>query len=90
VTLQELCAARGLTLAQLAARAGVAVSTVAKLDAAEIRAHPATLRRLAAVLGLEPAALRTELSDARRRQHPASDSPSEGDAEGEGGFARWR
>jgi transcriptional regulator with XRE-family HTH domain len=83
VTLQELCATRGLTLAQLAERAGVALTTVTKLDAAEIRAHPATLRRLAAVLGVEPVVLGTELSDARRRQHPASGSADEG----EGGFA---
>jgi transcriptional regulator with XRE-family HTH domain len=88
MTLQELCAARGLTLAQLAERAGVAPATVAKLDAAEIRPHPLTLRRLAAVLGLEPVALRTELSTARRRQHPASGAQR--DAEGEGGFALWR
>ena len=33
MTLQELCAARGLTLAALAERAGVPVSVVAKIDA---------------------------------------------------------
>jgi transcriptional regulator with XRE-family HTH domain len=88
VTLQELCAARGLTLAQLAERAGVPLASVAKIDAAEIRPHPVTLRRLAGVLGLAPLALRTELSAARRRQHPASGA--HGDAEGEGGFALWR
>jgi transcriptional regulator with XRE-family HTH domain len=88
VTLQELCAARGLTLDQLAARAGVPLASVAKLNAAEIRPHPVTLRRLAAVLGLEPLALRTELSAARRRQHPTASA--EDDAAGEGGFALWR
>ena len=66
MTLRELCAARGLTLDRLAAAAGVAPSTVAQLAAGTIRAQPVTLRRLGAVLGLEPEALRAELSDARR------------------------
>ena len=66
MTLRELCAARGLTLDRLAAAAGVAPTTVAQLDAGTIRAQPVTLRRLGAVLGLEPEALRAELSDARR------------------------
>jgi transcriptional regulator with XRE-family HTH domain len=68
VTLQELCAARGLTLAELAERASVLPTTVAKLDAGTLHAQPVTLRRLAAVLGLEPGALRDELSAARRRR----------------------
>jgi transcriptional regulator with XRE-family HTH domain len=88
VTLQELCADRSLTLAQLAERAGVPLATVTKIDAAEIRPHPVTLRRLAGVLGLAPLAVRTELSAARRRQHPAS--RAKGGAEGEGDFALWR
>jgi transcriptional regulator with XRE-family HTH domain len=71
VTLQELCAARGLTLDQLAERAGVPLPVVAKLDAGTVRAHPRTLRRLGAVLGLEPAALQGELSADRRRQGPS-------------------
>jgi len=66
VTLQELCAARGLTLDQLAARAGVRPATVAKIDAGTLRANQFILRRLADVLGLAPAALRDELSAARR------------------------
>jgi transcriptional regulator with XRE-family HTH domain len=37
VILQQLCAARGLTLAQLAARAGVPLATVVKLDAGTVR-----------------------------------------------------
>jgi transcriptional regulator with XRE-family HTH domain len=73
VTLQELCAARGLTLDQLAAAAGVAPTTVVQLAAGTIRAQPITLRRLGAVLGLEPAALRDELSAARRRLPPSAD-----------------
>ena len=65
--LQPLCAARGLTLAQLAERAGLPLATVVHLDAGTTRAQPATLRRLAATLGLAPAALQDELSAARRR-----------------------
>ena len=79
--LQQLCAARGLTLEQLAERAGVPPTTVAKLDTGAIRAQPITLRRLGAVLGLEPAALRDELSAARRTQ----ELPSPGS-----GLAQWR
>jgi len=67
VTLQELCATRGLTLDQLAARAGVLPATVARIDAGTVRANPGLLRRLAAALGLAPEALRDELSAARRR-----------------------
>jgi len=37
VTLQELCAERGLTLAALAERAGVPVTIVAKIDAGSTR-----------------------------------------------------
>ena len=66
--LQQHCAAQRLTLEQLADRAGVAPATVAKIDAGSIRAQPATLRRLAAVLGLEPDTLRDALSAARRGQ----------------------
>jgi hypothetical protein len=66
--LQQLCAARGLTLAQLAERAGVPLTTVVKLDATAIHAHPITLRRLGAVLGLAPAALQDAFSAARRRR----------------------
>ena len=71
MTLQELCAARGLTLAQLAERAGVAPGVapgvVTKIAAGTIRPQPVTRQRLAAVLGLAPEALQTELSAARRR-----------------------
>ena len=66
--LQQLCAARGLTLAQLAARAGVPLAVVAKLDAGTVRPQAPTLRRLAAALGLAPEALRDEFTAARRRQ----------------------
>jgi len=76
VTLQELCAARGLTLAALAERAGVPVSVVAKIDAGTIRAQPATLDRLAAPLDLTRETLRAELSAARRlRPRPDGSRP---------------
>jgi transcriptional regulator with XRE-family HTH domain len=66
VTLEQLCAVRSLTLDQLAEAAGIAPATVVKIDAGTVRANPSLLRRLAAGLGLEPAALRDELSAARR------------------------
>ena len=66
MTLRQLCAARGLTLEQVAERAGIAVATVVKIDAGTIRAQPSTRARLAAVLGIDPKFLRDELSDTRR------------------------
>jgi transcriptional regulator with XRE-family HTH domain len=68
VILQQLCAARGLTLAQLAERAGVPLAVVAKLDAGTVRPQAPTLRRLATALDLAPEALRDEFTAARRRQ----------------------
>ena len=77
VTLQELCAARGLTLDQLAERAGVPLTTVVKLDAGTLRAQPGTLRRLGAVLGLEPVALQDAFSAARRQRAKRPGAPNE-------------
>ncbi len=68
MTLEQRCAARGLTLELLAERAGLALATVVKIDDGTIRAQPATLRRLAPALGLEPDTLRYALSAARRGQ----------------------
>ncbi len=73
MTLQGLCAARGLTLDQLAERADVLPATVAKIATGAIRAQPSTLRHLAAVLGLEPDALQLELSAARRARAAGGD-----------------
>ena len=79
--LQQLCAARGLTLAQLAERASVPRTTVVHLDTGTTRAQPVTLRRLAPALGLAPDALRAALSAARRaRARPP----------GQGGLSGWR
>jgi transcriptional regulator with XRE-family HTH domain len=68
VILQQLCAARGLTLEQLAARAGVPLAVLAKLEAGTVRPQAPTLRRLAAALDLAPEALRDAFTAARRRQ----------------------
>ena len=66
MTLQQLCAARGLTLERLAERAGVALTTVIGIDEGTLRTHPLTRDRLAAALDLDSAALRDALSDTRR------------------------
>ena len=68
MTLQQLCAARGRTLAHLAERSGVLLATVLKIDAGTVRLQPITRRRLAAVLEMDPDTLRDALSAARRRQ----------------------
>jgi transcriptional regulator with XRE-family HTH domain len=73
VTLEQLCAERGLTLERLAERAGVPLTTVAGIAAGAVRAQPSTRRRLAAVLGLAPEALQLELSAARRSRAGGGD-----------------
>ena len=66
MTLEQLCAARGLTLEALAARARVPRTVVTKIAAGTIRAQPTTLGRLAGALGLDRDRLAAELSAARR------------------------
>ena len=73
MTLQELCAERGLTLEQLADRAGMTPDAVTKIGASTVRANQFVLRRLADALGLAPEALRDALSAARRRHPPSGD-----------------
>jgi transcriptional regulator with XRE-family HTH domain len=68
MTLQQLCAARGLTREALAERAGVPLTAIVKIDAGTLRVQPSILRRLARALGIAAATLQGELSDARRRQ----------------------
>jgi transcriptional regulator with XRE-family HTH domain len=48
---------RGLTQRQLGELAGVAHTTVQRLESLERGAYPQTLRKLAAALGVEPGAL---------------------------------
>jgi transcriptional regulator with XRE-family HTH domain len=75
VILQQLCAARGLTLDQLAEAAGVPRTTVAQLEAGTLHAQPVTLRRLGAVLGLDPVALQDAFSAARRQRAERTRTP---------------
>jgi len=48
---------RGLTQRQLGELAGVAHTTVQRLESVERGAYPQTLRKLASALGVEPGAL---------------------------------
>jgi transcriptional regulator with XRE-family HTH domain len=48
---------RGLTQRQLGGLAGVAHTTVQRLESLERGAYPQTLRKLAVALGIEPEAL---------------------------------
>jgi len=68
MTLQQLCAARGLPLEALAERAGVPLPAIVKIDAGTLRVQPSILRRLAGALGITAATLQGELRAARRRQ----------------------
>ena len=44
----------GLTISELAERAGVARDTISKLETGQRRAYPTTIRKLATSLGVEP------------------------------------
>src|SRR4051812_40693090 len=61
VGLRELRDARVLSQQELAVQSGVSKTTIVNIEAGRIRPHPATLRKLAAALGLEPGALAAAL-----------------------------
>jgi transcriptional regulator with XRE-family HTH domain len=48
---------RALTQADLAERAGVGRVTIARIETGAAGAHPSTVRKLAAALGVEPSTL---------------------------------
>jgi transcriptional regulator with XRE-family HTH domain len=80
MNLRQLREARHWSQEELAARSGVALATIAKLEAGAIRPQPTVLRRLAQALGLTPEDLARQLSEARRAR-----------AAGRGtGLASWR
>jgi transcriptional regulator with XRE-family HTH domain len=62
VGLRELRLERVLSQRELAERAGVSPKTVLDVETGKIRPHPATLRKLAAALGVEPSALAEHLT----------------------------
>lgn len=51
--LAELRQRRVMTIRELAAKAGVATATVNELERGRRNAHPGTIRKLAAALGVE-------------------------------------
>lgn len=79
-TLTELRETRHLSLAQLAERAGLSISTVSRVEAGTVRPQQFIRRRLAAALGLTEDEFIQQLSEARRAtaKSPAS------------GLAQWR
>jgi transcriptional regulator with XRE-family HTH domain len=56
--LKELRLDQGLSQRQLAERAGVSNTTVANIERHRYGAHPGTIYKLAAALGVEPRELR--------------------------------
>jgi transcriptional regulator with XRE-family HTH domain len=63
--LRELRQRRVLTLHELEERSGVSYNTIWRLENGRTGAHPRTIRKLAAALGVEPEELvRIEGSDA--------------------------
>jgi transcriptional regulator with XRE-family HTH domain len=65
VRLRELRQRRVLTLHELEERSGVSYNTIWRLENGRTGAHPRTIRKLAAALGVEPEELvRIEGSDA--------------------------
>jgi transcriptional regulator with XRE-family HTH domain len=66
VGLRELREERLLSQQELAIRAGVSKTTIVNIETGKIRPHPATLRKLAETLQVDPAALAEHL----RRTQP--------------------
>jgi transcriptional regulator with XRE-family HTH domain len=71
VGLRELRLERVLSQRELAQRAGVAPKTVLDIETGKIRPHPATLRKLAAALGVDPSALADHLKRPTGEGEPA-------------------
>jgi len=63
VGLRELRQAKVLSQRELAQRAKVSQKTIVDIETGKIHPHPATLRKLAAALGVEPEALAQHLRD---------------------------
>ncbi|HYW88634.1 MAG TPA: helix-turn-helix transcriptional regulator [Chloroflexota bacterium] len=61
--LRELRQAKVLSQRELAQRAKVSQKTIVDIETGKIRPHPATLRKLAAALGVEAEALAEHLRD---------------------------
>jgi len=61
VGLRELREQRLLSQQELASRAGISKTTIVNIETGKIRPHPATLRKLAETLGVDPAALAEHL-----------------------------
>jgi transcriptional regulator with XRE-family HTH domain len=55
--LREIRQRRALAIKDLAARSGVTVSTISRIETGKQRARHVTIRKLAAALGVEPEAL---------------------------------
>jgi len=55
--LRELREGQVITQRELAAKAGVSNKTISDIEQGKLRPHPATLRKLAAALGVKPSAL---------------------------------
>ena len=73
VGLRELRQGQLLSQRELAAKAGVAHKTVVDIETGKIRPHPGTLRKLAAALGVPPAALAEYLAPPERRANKTSE-----------------
>lgn len=61
VGLRELREERLLSQQELATRAGVSKTTIVNIETGKIRPHPATLRKLAETLNVDPASLAEHL-----------------------------
>jgi transcriptional regulator with XRE-family HTH domain len=68
--LRELRQAQVLSQRDLAVRAGVSPKTILDIEQNRIRPQPGTIRKIAAALGMEPAALAEQI---RTQQRPLFD-----------------
>lgn len=87
--LRELCMERGWDLGELARRAGVSRTTLYQLDRQRIRRpHAGTLGRIAAALGVSPAALWAEGPELRPEEDRAATRQRSAEASAGAAFDR--
>jgi transcriptional regulator with XRE-family HTH domain len=77
VGLRELREGRVFSQRELAKRAGVSPKTILDIEQGRIQPQPATIRKLAGALGMEPPQLAEELRSAR--QQPRLFEPGKND-----------
>ena len=66
--LRQLRERRALSQAELAERAGITRTALSRIESCAVDPHAATVRRLAAALGVEPEALMAPISQSKQAE----------------------